>query len=159
MSEERAEQLRKQMEQMQRELEMMQGGGSGGAGEGPAWLGAPRAGNGSSKMIGWSVPIEIPVEGRFGPCLVTVDLSFTMESWNDAPSVIQNLMRQGMKVRNFQPRQDGGGNGGGNGGGGGGWGNRGGGGGNWGGNRGGWGNRGGGGNWGGNGGGWGGNRY
>ena len=54
--------------------------------------------------IGWSVPIEVPVQGPAGPTLVTVDLSFTADSWAKADVIVAGLMSQGYKVRTFTPK-------------------------------------------------------
>lgn len=57
--------------------------------------------------IGWSVPIEIPIMGPMGPTKVTVDLSFSAESWMQAEQVIAGLIAQGYPVRTFTPKPQG----------------------------------------------------
>lgn len=112
------------------------------------WVTPPGAAGALPQPAGWSVPIEVPVQGPQGYSKATLYLAFTAESWTMAPQIVEALIMQGFQVRLFTPNRDGGG-------GGGGWNGQGGGGNGWQGG-GGWNRGGGGGGWGRGGGGYGG---
>lgn len=120
------------------------------------WLQPPApAAGGMPTPIGWSIPLEISVQGPQGPSKVTIDLAFGADTWQQAAQIVQGLISQGYPVKSWAPKQDFGGRGGFGGGGGGyrggggGFGGGGGGGWNGGGNAGGYGGGNGGGGWGG----------
>ena len=72
---------------------------------------APAMGGALPNPTGWSVPVEMPVNGPMGPSEVTVYIQFPAESLASAPAIINTLSAMGYKVRTFQPRQQFGGGG------------------------------------------------
>lgn len=114
MTPQRQAELARKIEELQAQMEE---GGSGGAK--PGWVSRRAAAGGGAEPIGWSVPIEVPGEGKYGPGTVTIDLCFGPESWKDAPDIIRGLQADGYEVRVYTPKSNnGGGFGRGNGGGG-----------------------------------------
>ena len=81
----------------------------------PSWVAPPGQAAGPMNPIGFSIPVEIEVNGQYGPVKVTLDLAFGPEEWTKAPQIVETLMQQGYKVKSWDPnRAKGGGNWGGN---------------------------------------------
>jgi hypothetical protein len=100
--------------------------GAGGASGRPDWLRPPAPAGGMPQNLGFSVPIEIEVNGPMGFGKVTIYLSFPPEAFSHAKQVIEDMLGQGYPIRVFTPKRDRGDFGGGQGYNGGGWNNRGG---------------------------------
>jgi len=71
---------------------------------------APAMG-GLPNPTGWSVPVEMPVNGPMGPSESTIYIHFPPETLATATSIINKLSAMGYKVKTFQPRQQFGGGG------------------------------------------------
>jgi hypothetical protein len=86
---------------------------------GGGWLQPPAAQGALPAPLGWSVVMEIQVQGPRGMGKATVDLCYGPETWQQAPQIVGALLAQGYPVKVWVPKPFG------VGGGGGGWGGRG----------------------------------
>jgi len=83
----------------------------------PVGLTPPAAPGGIPNPIGWSVAVEVPVQGQQGYGTVSIDMAFSADTWQQAPQIVQAMVMMGYKVyvRMPKPAFGGGGFGGGGG--------------------------------------------
>jgi hypothetical protein len=60
---------------------------------------------GTPAPVGWSVMMEIPVMGQYGPGKATVDLAYPPETWMQAPQIVAGLIQQGYPVKVWTPQK------------------------------------------------------
>lgn len=85
------------------------GGGAppaGGAGTG--WLTPPAPQGAMPAPAGWSVVMELDVQGPRGQGKATVDLCYGPETWAQAPQIVAALIQQGYPVKVWVPKAAGG---------------------------------------------------
>jgi hypothetical protein len=76
---------------------------AGGAG----WLTPPAPQGAMPSPVGWSVVMEIPMQGPKGQGTATVDLCYAPETWQQAPQIIAALIAQGYPVKVWVPKSAG----------------------------------------------------
>lgn len=83
---------------------------------GAAWLTPPAPQGAMPPPVGWSVVMEIEVQGPRGAGKATLDLCYGPETWPQAPQIVSALIQQGFPVKVWVPKAAGGFGGGGGGG-------------------------------------------
>jgi hypothetical protein len=75
---------------------------------GAAWLTPPAPQGAMPAPLGWSVVMEIVVQGPQGQGKATVDLCYGPETWGQAPQIVAALITQGYPVKVWVPKPAGG---------------------------------------------------
>lgn len=71
---------------------------------GAAWLTPPAPQGAMPTPLGWSVVMEIVVQGPQGQGKATVDLCYGPETWGQAPQIVGALIAQGYPVKVWVPK-------------------------------------------------------
>ena len=73
---------------------------------GSSWLTPPAPQGAMPQPAGWSIVMEIEVQGPKGAGKATVDLCYGPETWSQAPQIVQALIQQGFPVKVWVPKQN-----------------------------------------------------
>ena len=113
-------QLMEQLAEMAKTIEALKAGGGGTLPAAPAGFGAPPAFGGAAFLtppapqgampqpMGWSVVMEIEVQGPRGAGKATLDLCYGPETYAQAPQIVAALIQQGYPVKVWVPKAAGG---------------------------------------------------